>query len=36
MPRVLRNLTITEISGVDRGAGEGVKIVLRKWAGRAA
>jgi hypothetical protein len=32
MPRVLRNLKIREISGVDRGAGVGVKVVLMKRA----
>lgn len=30
MPTVLRNLKILEVSSVDRGAGEGVKIVLMK------
>lgn len=30
MPRVLRNLKISEVSGVDRGAGRGVKIMLMK------
>jgi hypothetical protein len=29
-PRVLRNLKIAEISGVDKGAGRGVKIMLTK------
>src|SRR6516162_10895995 len=28
--RLLRNLRINEVSAVDRGAGEGVKIVLMK------
>lgn len=32
MPRILRNLRINEVSGVDRGAGEGVKILLMKRA----
>ncbi len=30
MPRILRNLKINEVSGVDRGAGRGVKIMLMK------
>lgn len=30
MATVLRNLKILEVSSVDRGAGEGVKIVLMK------
>jgi hypothetical protein len=30
MPRILRNLKITEISSVDKGAGDGVRIVLMK------
>jgi len=30
MPRVLKDLTITEVSSVDRGAGEGVKVLLMK------
>lgn len=30
MPRVLKDIHITEVSGVDRGAGRGVKIVLMK------
>jgi hypothetical protein len=30
MPRILRNLIINEVSGVDRGAGKGVKIMLMK------
>src|ERR1043166_902527 len=30
MPSVLRNLKILEVRSVDRGAGEGVKIVLLK------
>jgi hypothetical protein len=30
MPRILRNLQIREISGVDKGAGRGVKILLMK------
>jgi hypothetical protein len=30
MTRVLRNLKILEVSGVDRGAGRGTKIVLMK------
>jgi hypothetical protein len=30
MPRVLRNLRIDEISAVDKGAGEGCKVVLYK------
>lgn len=30
MPRQLKNLVIEEVSGVDRGAGEGVKIMLMK------
>jgi hypothetical protein len=29
-PRILRNLKINEVSGVDRGAGKGVKVVLMK------
>ncbi len=32
MPRVLRNLKINEVSGVDKGAGRGVKIMLMKRA----
>lgn len=32
MARVLRNLKINEVSGVDRGAGHGVKIMLMKRA----
>lgn len=32
MPRVLRNLKINEVSSVDRGAGEGVKVILMKRA----
>jgi hypothetical protein len=32
MPRVLKDLTITEVSSVDRGAGEGVKVLLMKRA----
>jgi hypothetical protein len=31
--RILRNLKITEVSGVDRGAGRGVKILLTKNEG---
>ena len=30
MPRILRNLRIDEISSVDKGAGDGVRIVLMK------
>ncbi|HZT90292.1 MAG TPA: hypothetical protein VFA12_20295 [Stellaceae bacterium] len=30
MAKILRNLRITEVSSVDRGAGEGVKVVLMK------
>src|SRR6516164_3483477 len=30
MPRVLRNLKIIEVSGVDKGAGRGVRIMLMK------
>lgn len=30
MPRILKDLTITEVSSVDRGAGEGVKVLLMK------
>ncbi len=30
MPRILRNLKINEVSGVDKGAGRGVKIMLMK------
>lgn len=30
MPRILRNLRIEEVSGVDRGAGEGVRVLLMK------
>src|SRR6516162_5832322 len=30
MARILRNLQIREISSVDKGAGEGVKVVLMK------
>lgn len=30
MPRMLKDLTITEVSSVDRGAGEGVKVLLMK------
>lgn len=30
MPRVLKDLKISEVSGVDRGAGEGVRVVLMK------
>lgn len=30
MPRVLKDITINEVSGVDRGAGEGVRVVLIK------
>jgi hypothetical protein len=30
MPRILRNLQIREISSVDKGAGEGVRVVLMK------
>lgn len=30
MPSILRNLKILEVSSVDRGAGEGVKVVLMK------
>lgn len=33
MPRVLTNLRIDEVSSVDRGAGEGVKIMLMKREG---
>jgi hypothetical protein len=33
MARILRNLKITEVSGVDRGAGEGCRIVLFKRDG---
>lgn len=33
MPRLLKELTIHEVSSVDRGAGEGVKILLMKRAG---
>lgn len=32
MPNVLTNLTIREVSGVDRGAGEGVRVMLMKSA----
>lgn len=32
MPRILRNLKINEVSSVDRGAGEGVKVMLMKRA----
>jgi hypothetical protein len=32
MPRRLKNLRITEVSGVDKGAGEGVRVVLMKRA----
>lgn len=30
MPRVLKDIKISEVSGVDRGAGEGVRVVLMK------
>jgi hypothetical protein len=30
MPKILRRLTVNEIASVDRGAGDGVKIVLMK------
>lgn len=30
MPRILKDLVITEVSSVDRGAGEGVKVLLMK------
>lgn len=30
MPRVLKDIRITEVSSVDRGAGEGVKVMLMK------
>lgn len=30
MPRILKDLTITEVSSVDRGAGEGVHVLLMK------
>jgi hypothetical protein len=30
MPRVLKDIKIHEVSGVDRGAGEGVRVVLMK------
>lgn len=30
MPRTLKNIRITEVSSVDRGAGEGVKVLLMK------
>ena len=30
MPRLLKDLTITEVSSVDRGAGRGVKVMLYK------
>lgn len=33
MPRRLKNLRISEVSTVDRGAGEGVKILLMKRSG---
>lgn len=33
MPRILRGLRINEVSSVDRGAGEGVKIMLMKREG---
>jgi hypothetical protein len=33
MPRILRNLKINEISGVDKGAGRGVRIMLMKRDG---
>lgn len=32
MPRTLKNIRITEVSSVDRGAGEGVKVLLMKRA----
>jgi hypothetical protein len=32
MPRILTNLKITEVSAVDKGAGEGVRILLMKRA----
>src|SRR4051812_39902538 len=32
MPKILRRLRIDEVSSVDRGAGEGVKILLMKRA----
>jgi len=32
MPTMLRNLKISEVSSVDRGAGEGVQILLMKRA----
>jgi hypothetical protein len=32
MPNVLRNLKILEVSSVDRGAGDGVKIMIMKRA----
>jgi hypothetical protein len=34
MPRVLKDLHITEVSSVDRGAGEGVKVMLIKRDGQ--
>lgn len=34
MPHLLRDLVITEVSSVDRGAGEGVKVMLMKRAGK--
>jgi hypothetical protein len=36
MPRLLRNLKIKEVSSVTRGAGEGVRIMLRKALGETA
>src|SRR4051812_40013153 len=30
MPRILKDITITEVSSVDRGAGRGVKVLLMK------
>jgi hypothetical protein len=33
MPRILSNLKIDEVSAVDRGAGEGVRIMLTKRDG---
>lgn len=32
MPRILSNLTINEVSSVDKGAGEGVRVMLMKRA----
>lgn len=36
MPNILRRLKIFEVSGVDRGAGEGVKVMLMKRDGTCA